>query len=89
MMMPQVFCDIHGFTFNEASAEIDKFLSSAKAANRDKVAIICGKGLHSEDGIPVLKPLVIQKLDSIDYISEYYSPSERHGGEGALWIIFK
>ena len=88
-MKPEVFFDIHGFTAEEANVEVDLFLDSCLENKICKASIIYGKGLHSESGIPVLKPLINAKLSTKDFISEYSSPSENFGGDGAIWIIFK
>ena len=89
IMKPEVSLDLHSFTAAEAETKIREFLQDVKNHNLSKASIVCGKGNNSVDGIPVLKPLLINILNGLDYISEYYYPSEKDGGEGVIWIILK
>ncbi len=52
--------DLHGLRVTEAVAEVEKAIAAARAANppQQRLVLIVGKGLHSADGIPKLKPAI-------------------------------
>ncbi|KAB7499604.1 hypothetical protein Anas_07997 [Armadillidium nasatum] len=50
--------DLHGKKVSEARYLADKFLHHQERQSLPAVQIITGRGLHSPDGIPVLKPVV-------------------------------
>ncbi len=88
-MLPEVFIDLHGMTQEEAEKELSRFLDEAIGEKLEKVSIIHGKGLHSEDGQGVLKALTLRVLDEKACAREVYSPKEQYGGDGVLWVILK
>ncbi len=88
-MLPEVFIDLHGMKQDEAERELGRFLDEAVSEKLEKVSIIHGKGLHSEDGQGVLKALALRILDEKGIAREVYSPKEQYGGEGVLWVILK
>ena len=47
--------DLHGFTCDEAYQELIHFLDDCLSRGVHYVLIVCGKGLHSPTGKPVLK----------------------------------
>lgn len=86
---PQETLDLHGLTAEEAVARTKGFLCASRAAALDKVAIITGKGLHSQGGDPVVRTAVLRCLQNNTMVSEVQKPSERWGGGGAVWVILK
>ncbi len=88
-MMPQATLDLHGYTVSEAEKSIRSFLEECKANHLRKISIITGKGLHSEDGVGVLRATAIRVLDESGVVSEKGSAPLSAGGAGALWIILK
>ena len=88
-MPPQATLDLHGDTVKEAEAEVRRFLDECSSNGLRKVSIITGKGLHSEDGVGVLRQAVIKVLDESGVVSERTSAPLSAGGSGALWIILK
>ena len=88
-MMPQSTLDLHGYTVAEAESCVKSFLDECRENGLRKISIITGKGLHSEDGIGVLRDAVIHVLDESGIVSEKYSAPQSAGGSGALWIILK
>ena len=89
VMLPLSTLDLHGLTYNEAESEINKFLDEAIASNIQKVAIIHGKGLHSQDGVGVLKDLVYKIINDKGIARDITVPKPQYGGSGAVWIILK
>ena len=65
------------------------FLAECRDNGLRKISIITGKGLHSEDGVGVLRDAVIRVLDESGAVSEKFSAPQSAGGSGALWIILK
>ncbi len=88
-MPPQSTLDLHGYTVKEAESAVKAFLDECHANGLRKISIITGKGLHSEDGIGVLKATVQTILDESGLVSEKASAPLSAGGSGALWIILK
>lgn len=88
-MLPEVFIDLHGMKQDEAERELANFLDEAIKEGFEKVSIIHGKGLHSEDGHGVMKALALRVLESKECVRELYAPKEMYGGDGVLWVILK
>lgn len=89
MMLPQVTLDLHGMTQEETTKAVNDFLLEGYSNGLDKVSIIHGKGLHSEDGPGVLKELTELLCRDSEYVREYTNPKAQYGGSGALWVILK
>lgn len=88
-MKPQETLDLHGFTLVSAIIELEDFLQRCRRRKIEKVLIIHGKGLHSTDGISVLRNGIRAELKSLSYIGEVGHPSEKEGGAGASWAVIK
>lgn len=88
-MLPQATLDLHGYTLDEADKAVKEFLEECQKNHLRKISIITGKGLHSEDGVGVLKDAVTKILNDSDIVSEKNSAPLSAGGSGALWIILK
>ena len=88
-MPPQSTLDLHGYTAREAEDAVRSFLSECRDNGIRKVSIITGKGLHSEDGVGVLRSTVQTVLDESGLVSEKANAPVSAGGSGALWVILK
>ena len=88
-MLPQSTLDLHGMTQEECIKAVESFLSDAKKNGLRKISIITGKGLHSDNGIPVLKETAEKVLENSGLVSEQSRAPSNHGGGGAIWIILK
>jgi len=80
----QAEIDLHGLTRMEVKVEVEKFLKEAEEKNYNKVRIITGKGLHSENA-GVLKQSVQEILNRKGYQSQNAKINE--GGSGALDVL--
>ncbi len=89
VMLPMATLDLHGMTYVEAENEINNFINEAISSKIQKIAIIHGKGLHSEDGVGVLKDLVYKILNDRNVAREITIPKPQYGGSGAVWVILK
>ena len=88
-MMPQSTLDLHGMKGEEAEKAVVDFLEECRRVDIRKISIITGKGLHSEDGVPVIRNLVSTILDNNPYVSEKTKAPFNYGGTGAFWVILK
>lgn len=88
-MKPQVVLDLHGFNVVSAKVELEDFIKRCKRKKIEKVLIIHGKGLHSDNNESVLRTTVKNYLMGNSDIGEIGHPSEKEGGCGATWAIIK
>jgi len=88
-MAPQESLDLHGYTVEEALAELELFLRRSKRRGLKKVLIIHGKGRHSEEGESILRRKVRAYLTESPLCGEMGVPQASMGGEGAVWVILR
>ena len=93
--------DLHGYTLDEANKTIEDFINKAFSENINKLIIVTGKGLHSENEKDpyVSKDLGILKYSVPEFISnntslmsminEITDAKIEDGGTGAFYIYLK
>ena len=93
--------DLHGYTLDEANKTIENFINKAFSENINKLIIVTGKGLHSENEKDpyVSKDLGILKYSVPEFISnnaslmgminEITDAKIEDGGTGAFYIYLK
>ena len=93
--------DLHGFTLDKANKSIEKFIKNSFLEKLNKIIVITGKGLHSQNEkdpyvskkLSILKysvPEFINKnIDLMKIIHEIKEASIEDGGEGAFYIYLK
>ncbi len=93
--------DLHGFTLDDANKTIEDFINKAFSENINKLIIVTGKGLHSENEKDpyVSKELGILKYSVPEFITNNASLMNKinqitdakieDGGEGAFYIFLK
>ena len=93
--------DLHGYTLDEANKTIEDFINKAFSENINKLIIVTGKGLHSENekdpyvskDLGILKysvPEFITTNDSLmNMINEITDAKIEDGGAGAFYIFLK
>ena len=93
--------DLHGFTLDEANRTIENFINKAFSDKINKLIIVTGKGLHSENEKDpyVSKDLGILKYSVPEFISnntslmsminEITDAKIEDGGAGAFYIYLK
>ena len=93
--------DLHGYTLDQANQQISDFISQSYMDGVNKLIIVTGKGLHSENekNPYVSKDLSILKYSVPEYIknnknlmNKIYEFSEakiEDGGSGAFYIFLK
>ena len=93
--------DLHGYTLNEANKTIENFINKAYLDNINKLIVVTGKGLHSDNEKDpyVSKELGILKYSVPEFISnnpglmnlinEITNAEIEDGGSGAFYIFLK
>ena len=93
--------DLHGYTLDGANKAIEDFINKAYSDSVNKLIVVTGKGLHSENekdpyvskDLGILKysvPEFISNNSSLmDMIIEITDAKLEDGGEGAFYIYLK
>ena len=93
--------DLHGYTLDQANKTIESFIKKAFSENVNKLIVVTGKGLHSENlkDPYVSKDLSILKYSVPEFISnnsslmkiinEITDANLEDGGQGAFYIFLK
>ena len=93
--------DLHGFTLDEANKTIENFINKAFSENINKLIIVTGKGLHSENekdpyvskDLGILKysvpEFIANNLSLMSMINEITDAKIEDGGAGAFYIYLK
>ena len=93
--------DLHGYTLDEANKIINNFIKNCYEEKVNKIIVVTGKGLHSENekNPYVSKDLSILKYSIPEYISnnkslmnvinEIKDAKIEDGGSGAFYIFLK
>lgn len=89
IMMPQASLDLHGMTSEEADKALRSFVEEALSSGLEKIAIIHGKGLHSDGGVGVLRDVTLSVLDEMGACREVSMAKPACGGAGVTWAILK
>ncbi len=93
--------DLHGYTLNEANKTIEQFINRAHKEKINKLIVVTGKGLHSQNE---KDPYVSRDLSILKYsvpefirnnsalmkkINTIQDASNEDGGTGAFYIYLK
>ena len=93
--------DLHGYTLDEANKTIETFINKAFSENINKLIIVTGKGLHSENekdpyvskDLGILKYSVPEFINNnaglMNMINEITDAKIEDGGGGAFYIFLK
>ena len=93
--------DLHGLTLNDANKTIEDFINKAFSENINKLIIVTGKGLHSENekdpyvskDYGILKysvPDFIKSNNNLSKIIDFMQDAKiEDGGSGAFYIHLK
>ena len=93
--------DLHGYTLEEANKSIEQFIEKSYEENIQKLIVVTGKGLHSQNkkNPYVSKDLSILKYSVPEFISnnkkliniiyEIKDAKIEDGGDGAFYIFLK
>ena len=93
--------DLHGYTLDEANDKVQKFIINSHSENINKLIIVTGKGLHSNNyknpyvskDLSILKhsiPKFIKNNQNLmKIVHEIKDAKIEDGGSGALYVILK
>ena len=93
--------DLHGYTLDEANKTIEEFIKKAFSENVNKLIVVTGKGLHSENekdpyvskDLGILKysvpEFITNDKDLMSKINEITDAKIEDGGGGAFYIYLK
>ena len=93
--------DLHGYTLEEANKTIEKFIYRSFTEKINKLIVVTGKGLHSQNekdpyvskDLGILKYSVPEFIENnkslMNIIKEIKDASIEDGGSGAFYIFLK
>ena len=93
--------DLHGYTLDEANKIIEDFINKAFSENINKLIVVTGKGLHSENekdpyvskDFGILKysvpEFITNNISLMNMINEIKDAKIEDGGAGAFYIFLK
>ena len=93
--------DLHGYTLDKANKAIESFINKAFSENINKLIVVTGKGLHSQNekdpyvskDLGILKYSVPEFINNnkslMDKIYEITDAKIEDGGGGAFYIFLK
>ena len=93
--------DLHGYTLDEANKTIENFIIKAFSENINKLIVVTGKGLHSENendpyvskDLGILKysvpEFITNNTSLMNTINEITDAKIEDGGGGAFYIFLK
>ena len=93
--------DLHGYTLQEANLKIENFIQQSYLDNVNKIIVVTGKGLHSQNendpyaskDLSILKysvPYFIKNNNELmKKINEIDNATIEDGGSGAFYIYLK
>ena len=93
--------DLHGYTLEEANKTIEEFIYQSFAKKINKLIVVTGKGLHSQNeknpyvskDLSILKYSVPEFIENnknlMNIINEIKDASIEDGGTGAFYIYLK
>jgi DNA-nicking Smr family endonuclease len=85
--------DLHGRARDEALRALERFVASARADGKRCLLVIHGRGAHSTDDAPVLKPLVWRWLAAsaaaATAVLAFASAPPAEGGDGATRVLLR
>ena len=93
--------DLHGYTLDDANKTIEDFINKSFSENINKLIIVTGKGLHSENekdpyvskDFGILKysipEFITNNTSLMNIINEIKEAEIEDGGAGAFYIFLK
>ena len=93
--------DLHGYTLEEANKTIENFIIKSFQENINKLIVITGKGIHSQNekdpyvskDLSILKysvpEFILKNTNLMNIINDIQDASIEDGGGGAFYIFLK
>ncbi len=81
--------DLHGYTLEEARAELEGFLRDATAVGQRCVLVVHGKAWGAISNYPVIKSHVNAWLREWPEVLAFCSATDADGGTGAVYVLLR
>ena len=93
--------DLHGYSLEDANKTIEEFIKSSYEKKINKIIVVTGKGLHSDNeqnpyvskDLSILKysvpDFIIRNVNLMKYISDIKEAKIEDGGSGAFYLFLK
>jgi len=84
--------DLHGLTKKEAEVQVRDFLIQSYGRGLRCVLLIHGRGLNSEDHIPILKervPVWLSRGPARKFVLAFSTARPYDGGTGAIYVLLR
>ena len=84
--------DLHGMNREQARAALEHWLPVARAGGKRCVLVIHGRGLHSQDQVPVLKGALRRWLGTARFaqaVLAFATARPQDGGAGAVYLLLR
>lgn len=90
-LKPEASLDLHGLQRHEVGEKLEYFLRKARHNNWQTLLIVTGRGLHSVEGLPILRNEVERLLRETtkERIAEWGRAPRQYGGDGAIVIFLR
>jgi DNA-nicking Smr family endonuclease len=88
----QARLDLHGMTQAEAKTAVDRFLTDSRRTGKRCVLIVHGRGLNSQDQIPVLKERIrvwLAQKSIGKTVLAFATARPQDGGTGAVYVLLR
>jgi DNA-nicking Smr family endonuclease len=88
----QARLDLHGMTQAEAKTAVDRFLIDSRRTGKRCVLIVHGRGLNSQDQIPVLKERIrvwLAQKSIGKTVLAFATARPQDGGAGAVYVLLR
>lgn len=88
----QARLDLHGMTQAEAKTAVDRFLTDSRRTGKRCVLIVHGRGLNSQDQIPVLKERIrvwLAQKSIGKTVLAFATARPQDGGAGAVYVLLR
>jgi len=88
----QDYLDLHGLTKKDAEVRVRNFLTRSYGMGLRCVLLIHGRGLNSEDHIPILKeriPIWLSRGPVRKFVLAFSTARPYDGGTGAIYVLLR
>jgi DNA-nicking Smr family endonuclease len=89
---PEATLDLHGLRAAQVGSTLERFIRMHHRRGARHLLLITGKGLHSEDGVSILGPALVDALTvglAAPWVIAFSSAHAVHGGCGAFAVLLR
>ncbi len=88
-MALEAMLDLHGMTYEKASAALKRFIETSYMRQKRALLIITGKGTRGEGVLRAALPGWLNHDDIRPMVLAVSPAKEKHGGSGAYYVLLK